>query len=258
MHVKLTASVKRPVRLLWFALRNQFYRVFGYADYKKFIIITRSRTGSNLLVSLLDSHPQTEAFGEMFNLLHGRKSEWVWESIFGYKSRSTKLVGFKIFYYHPADSDDTWVWDRVINDKNIPIIHLKRDNVLRTYLSRQIAAKTKVWHDKSGKSAVDLTDKRVTLSPSDCIEEFKKTEDWVSTTAKKLEGHKTLNITYSDLTGDNQKQTLNSIQSFLGVKPISLSSGMKKQNTERLQDLIKNYKEIENSLQGTPWERFLK
>ncbi|MFT4544634.1 MAG: hypothetical protein ACI9EQ_001094 [Bacteroidia bacterium] len=80
----------------------------------------------------------------------------------------------------------------------------------------------------------------------------------MSTTAKKLEGHKTLNITYSDLTGDNQKQTLNSIQSFLGVKPISLSSGMKKQNTERLQDLIKNYKEIENSLQGTPWERFLK
>jgi LPS sulfotransferase NodH len=256
--MKLVASVKRPLRLLWFTIRNWFYRVFGANNYRKFIIITRSRTGSNLLVSLLDSHPQIEAFGEMFNLLHGRRSEWVWNNVFSYKSKSTKLVGFKIFYYHPQDSDDSWVWDKIYGEKNIPIIHLKRDNVLRTYLSRQIAAKTKVWHDKSGKNSIDLSNKKVSLDPTQSIEEFNKTEAWVENATKRISDHNVLDISYEHLTGEHQKQTLDDIQKFLKVKPISLSSGMKKQNSEKLSDLIENYTEVESHLTGTKWEQFLR
>lgn len=253
----VVASVKRPARLLWFALRNLYYRVFGSDRYTKFIIITRSRTGSNLLISLLDSHPEIEAFGEMFNRLHGNSSEWIWNGVFGYKSKSVKVVGFKIFYYHPLDSDDQWVWERIYNDPSIPIIHLIRENTLQTFLSRQIADKTKVWHDKTGGKMMDAADKRVHLNPADCIEEFEKTEKWMNEVDDRIKDHRSLKISYEQLTGPEQAQTLSNIQTFLGVKAVPLASEMRKQNSEQLSDLIENFAEIEALLKDTRWERFL-
>lgn len=255
--MKLKASLKRAARLTLIGLRNSFYQLFGHNGYKKFIIITRSRTGSNLLVSLLDSHPNIEAYGEMFNRLHGRSSQRVWNGVFGYKSRNVKLVGFKIFYYHPQDSEDTWVWDTIYGDTSIPIIHLTRDNTLQTFLSRQIAAKTKVWHDKSGGKAMDAADKRVVLNPVECIEEFERTETWEHEADRRTQKHRAFKVSYEELTGESQSETLNAIQEFLGVEPIRLASEMRKQNTESLEDLIENFEELEAALKGTKWERFL-
>lgn len=255
--MKLKASLKRAARLTLIGLKNGFHRLFGHKEYEKFIIITRSRTGSNLLISLLDSHPNIEAYGEMFNRLHGRSSQSVWNGVFGYKSKDVHLVGFKIFYYHPLDSEDRWVWDTIYGDTSIPIVHLTRDNTLQTFLSRQIAAKTKVWHDKSGGKAMDAADKRVVLNPAECIEEFERTERWENEADHRTQNHRKLTVSYEELTGENQSETLNSIQEFLGVKPIRLASEMRKQNTESLQDLIENFEELESALKGTKWERFL-
>jgi len=255
--MKLKASLKRAARLTLIGLRNGFYRLFGHKDYQKFIIITRSRTGSNLLISLLDSHPNIEAYGEMFNRLHGRASQRVWNGVFGFKSKSIQLVGFKIFYYHPLDADDNWVWDRVYNDISIPIIHLTRTNLLRTYLSRQIADKTHVWRDEKGNKAVDTEDKRVTLDPDECKAEFIKTEKWVKEADACIVGHRVLQVTYEELTGDGQEACLNRIQEFLKVNPLKLSSGMNRQNAEDIEKLVLNYDELARSLKGTEWERFL-
>jgi hypothetical protein len=38
----------------------------GHTNYVKFIVLSRSRVGSNLLRSLLNDHPAVEAFGEVF------------------------------------------------------------------------------------------------------------------------------------------------------------------------------------------------
>ena len=249
--------MKRSLRLIWIKLLDGFYRIFGSNDYVKFVIITRSRTGSNLLISLLGSHPEIETYGEMFNQLHGKSSNWIWNSIFGFKSRSVKLVGFKIFYYHPLDSDDRWVWDRIYSDKKIPVIHLTRDNVLQTFLSRQIANKTKVWHDQNGKNSFDVENKRVYLNPAECIEEFEKTEKWENEADQKLTDHQTLKVSYEELTGDLQSETLEKIQDFLGVSHVTLASGMRKQNNEALTDLIENYEELKAALTGTRWQKFL-
>jgi len=206
--MKLKASVKRTIRLGMISLRNGFYRLFGSKNYGKFIIITRSRTGSNLLISLLNSHPEIEAYGEMFNQLHGLTSEWIWNSIFGFKSSSVKFVRFKIFYYHPLNSDDRWIWNKIYSDNTIPVIHLVRDNTLQTFLSKQIADKTKVWQNQNGKNFFDDESKRVYLNPKKYLEVFERTERWVNDTDQKPANHRTIKISYEEITGDKQSDTL--------------------------------------------------
>lgn len=44
----------------------------GHYDYKRFIVLTRSRTGSSMLLSFLNSHPNIESHGEIVNRLHGK------------------------------------------------------------------------------------------------------------------------------------------------------------------------------------------
>jgi hypothetical protein len=96
-------------------LRNLLIQTFGQFNknhkYQKFVIIARSRTGSNLLHSLLNSHPSIEANGELFHKTKESSCREIWDSIFVKKNRFLQHVGFKIFYYHPLKSADQEVWD---------------------------------------------------------------------------------------------------------------------------------------------------
>ena len=54
-------------------------------------------------------------------------------------------VGFKLFYYHAQKGKEQAVWDYLKDAKEIKIIHLKRKNILKTYVSQEIALKTDNW-----------------------------------------------------------------------------------------------------------------
>jgi hypothetical protein len=53
-----------------YAMRHDLYQALGSAylhrDYTRFIILGRSRSGSNYLRGLLNSHRRIVAFGELF------------------------------------------------------------------------------------------------------------------------------------------------------------------------------------------------
>ena len=71
----------------------------------KFIIVSMGRTGSTLLKSLLDSHPNIKAFGEelgaVFSLMTTMKDQRaVLFHVFSYPSQ---CVGMKIMYHHIND-----------------------------------------------------------------------------------------------------------------------------------------------------------
>ena len=57
-------------------------KTFGNYDYGKYVIITRARTGSNLLVALLSSHPNIHSHGELFNKTVNRSCSKIWNSTF--------------------------------------------------------------------------------------------------------------------------------------------------------------------------------
>lgn len=234
---------------------NQRNSVFGSFDYEKFIVITRSRTGSNLLMSFLDSHPEIIAKGEVFNRLNEKTTESVWSKFFTKKPKEIKYAGFKIFYYHPMDCENREVWNIIGNNKSIKLIHLTRKNILKTVISREIAAKTDVWTNKD-KHRIDLKDKQISVSIEECMNEIQKTKEYEEKTRNDFKNHALMELTYEDLVENNQK-LMNEVFRFLGVEATSVNSNYKKQNNEELRDLILNYSELSESLQNTKWVDYL-
>ncbi|MFN3241874.1 MAG: sulfotransferase [Planctomycetota bacterium] len=92
---------------------------------RRFIILASQRTGSNLLRSLLDSHPDVTAYAEVFlkdhswfENQHGPKDSpalvaerdadpvaFAQKHVFRDYEESVKAVGFKLFYQHAPEGE---------------------------------------------------------------------------------------------------------------------------------------------------------
>ena len=128
----------------------------------RFIILSESRSGSGLLVSMLRTHPNVICHGEALHRkavaalppldqtsLEERNSDlkgFVERMYaFGEQNPECAAVGFKLFYYHKP-----LLLRRLIKDGGIRFIVLWRDDKLARYASRQIALKTGRWVESSG------------------------------------------------------------------------------------------------------------
>ena len=236
------------------ALKKLKHRLTGHTSYDKFIVLTRSRTGSNLLISLLNAHQNIEAHGEIFARLQNKTTAEIWTSTFGIKKKNIRYVGFKIFYYHPLNSEDTTVWTNLLNDKKIKIIHLQRENLLRVHLSRLIAGKTDVWTN-SGKDKVAAS-KKVKVDIDEMFEDFKQTQFFIEKAKSDFNTHPMTDVRYESLASDKQ-EVMTKVFQFLNLPNEIVSSDLKKQNPEKLEDLIVNHSEVINALTNTEYRHFL-
>ena len=222
-------------------IQNRFNRLFGHSNFKKFIILGRSRTGSNLLVSYLSSHPNIICSTEIFGRVGAFSEEERLSSFFCKKKSLIKAVGFKIFYYHPVDKPNSAIWDLLKNDNSICVIHLTRNDKLRSVVSREVALKNKAWVQHSNKSNKNTT--TVRLDPKSTYNEILRTKNYEKNYRKKFKNHDILEITYEQLIKD-KANTLNSIFNFLEVSHISVKTDMVKQNIPDTTKLVENYDEI--------------
>lgn len=228
----------------------------GNKDYNKLVVLGKQRTGSSLVVTLLRSHPHIELKGEAFRLLENKSCRTIWDENFGRKLPWVKYMGFKIFYHHPDDSDDREVWDLIKQDHEIRIIHIKRNNLLRTYVSKLIAEKTGAWRSPSEKRDGHI-EKQVTVDTEHCINSLKKTIQWEDQYGKKMfPNHPYMEITYEELIS-NLQGTMNNIMAFLNVKQKKVKSILKKQNPEPLKDLVTNYHELVTALEKTEFNHLI-
>lgn len=192
----------------------------------------------------------------MFLRLGDNSTEEIWNKIFKKHPKRIKAVGFKLFYYHPVDSDIKDVWRYIDKDKKIKIIHLKRENILRSVLSRKIADKTQVWKEKNPDITLTTLDKTVTLSRSECEEEFRQTKNWILEANLRFKDHHVFNLNYGDLV-KNRAQTLQDIFSFLNLSNYDVSTDIIKQNKESLEELISNFNSLKESFENSEWEYLL-
>lgn len=234
--------IKKLIKSL---LNHHLYdTILGKKEYGKFVVISRSRTGSNLLVSFLNNHRKIRAFGEKFVYLHNRDTNSIYNEIF--RKKSTKITGFKLFYYHPLDSDDRSIWELLKNDQSIKIIHLRRRNALRAYLSQKIAQNTKVWVN-SGDNNVATDTKKVHLDIDEMFKDFEDTNNDINQTKSTFDEHQMIEVFYEDLIQD-RIETMNRIFDFLNVSRIQVKTTMKKQNPEKIKDLVINYDALKEKL----------
>jgi LPS sulfotransferase NodH len=225
----------------------------GQSQYRKFVVVSRARTGSNLLISLLNSHPQVDARGEMFRRMKGQSVESTLDQVFRRRPRRIAAVGFKIFYYHPLDDHHSHVWDSLRDMDDLYVLHLKRHNVLRTVTSRKLAGGTDIWLDK-GRGAGAKEKPAVRFSAQGLEEAFEQNEAWEADCDERFRNHEMMEIFYEDLVSG--REVLDHIAGFLGVRPHAMSTSLRQQNPEELAALIANFEELRLHFQGSRWATF--
>lgn len=243
-----------------------------------FCIISAGRSGSTLLVTLLDSHPEIRLLGEIFNtrgravqnvsdlyiepfceyqISNSVKRPWL---TFNYLNSlnnypiPNKAIGFKLIdielFRYPE------ILLKLILD-NYKIIHLVRDNPLDYHLSWEIV-KQKLLGQTELKSSFKLapiyldTDQILPALEgySRRIKRFKK--------ILKLMPNSVLTITYEDLVED-RKSIINSILEFLGIpsQDVELSSTLKKIAKGNHSEKIANYQQVKEILAVTKFKKFI-
>ena len=160
-----------------------------------------------------------------------------------------KAVGFKLMYrqlLYFKELTDIFLKERV------HIIHLIRENSLKTHLSALASEKRGLSHSIKPlppiKVSVD-TDRLLRY----CF--------GISATQDKLRNifskNPYLEITYEDFFADNSLVP-DKIADFLGVtKNKWHSPPLKKMNPENVKEIIENYDEVASALKGTAFEKFL-
>ncbi len=244
----------------------------GHTEYVRFIIVSRGRSGTSLLRSLLNDHPQVVTFGEIFrkygaigwdrsdhqatlSQLHLIETDPVaFLETYLFRKYSTRItaVGFKLFYYHARNPEWEPVWHYLREQPDIRIIHLRRENVLATHLSLRRAFLTGKWSNNSGQAEYVPP---LTLSYEECLEAFTKTQEWEEWTEHFFAGQQKLNICYEALSQDYESE-MKRVQAFLGLDYHPTHPRLYKQNRQSLAGSIANYMELKECFSGTLWENF--
>lgn len=237
----------------------------------RFVIMSRGRTGSNLLSSLLRSHPAVRVHGEVVGefvlrdpdqkaeILAVGPREYVKRCLDRALFEST--IGVKFLYYQlERDYEETWgvpgltgVGEFLRSEPDIKVIHLKRLNRLETLTSIRVAAVTKEYQTRNRSSSANHV--RISLAPGDCEEEFNRIGRWERNYDEFFKDHETFDACYETLVAKWQEE-FDRILDFLGVRRRILRTSMQKQRSKHLSETIENYEELKANFSGTEWSAF--
>lgn len=256
-------------------------------DYRRFVIVSHLRSGTHLLRTSLESHPaivcQTEVFNSDDRALPYPLStptaeildQWVYRNF----PPEIRCVGFVLQDYHPwglkvvpgIRENPLWadVWPRLVAMKDLRVIHLRRDNLLRRHLSHVMARQTGNWHawDRDRVDKVShltpppradsqvLGRPAVTLDPARLALDFEEIEHLHRTVVERFQHHPFCSISYEALILDFHG-VCRQVLEFLGVSDISLTAAVAKLEQRSIFESIVNYHALKRQFSGTRWERF--
>ncbi len=232
-------------------VRGLYVSLFGHRNYQRLAIVCNARTGSNFLYMGLCGSPRIKMYHEIFAVRHRRESgknyDQVLATLFQKERRNIECVGCKLFYEHLSAEE----WERFFARKEFKIIHLTRENRLRTIVSQDIAFMTDEWSVSNSDSGKSLKERRLVLDTTTLIARLEEVRDLENRMRQGFADRHILEVTYRELTR-NPEATFQRIGDYIGVDDIDPAvSSMTKQNPERLSQLIKNYDEVCRLLEDT-------
>jgi hypothetical protein len=242
----------------------------GHTDYARFICVGYARTGSTLLMRSLNNHSRIVGFGEIVKnvdrypahyhefennqaLFERDPARFLSAMVFRAYPREVAAVGFKIFYHH-APRDTAWgqaVWEYLLSQPGLKVLHLKRRNMLKTLLSEKQAGETEEWIKYSDNGAAPA----VAIAPDEAEAFFTRLAAWEVEYETLFAAHPRHEVIYEQLTRDLPGQ-LRAIQAFLGVPYEAVSPGTEKRPGRSLASQIVNYDELKAQFAPTPWATF--
>lgn len=249
-----------------------------------FIILSTQRSGSTLLEYCLSVHPQIQCHGELFQPLNPkfkhrsdapsqyaisyeyyREASWVrqlahklWRrqlinqylnGIYA-SSDDGHSLGFKFMYSHAHQLPEVVDW---LRQAKVRIIHLIRENLLKTLVSLEVAKERKNFS-----SWKPLETCQINLNPEQLIAELTRRSQAIESARSRFQRNPYFEMTYESFNTNREKESKRLLQ-FLNIDQFQeLSSPkLKKVNPDALQAIVTNYGEVTRTLRGTDFEKFL-
>ena len=234
----------------------------------RFVILAVPRAGSNLLCTLLNSHPEVLCHHEVFNprgifyaLTHRDGSfsvgslaerqrdplgflERLWDAHVDHG-----CVGFKM----TRGQEETVLW-KVISDATVKKIVLRRRNRIKTYVSERIAVNDGKWEVYQLDEAIPPPDPVRVELPA-LLHHVKVNERFYSDILALLADDEQSFVTtfYEELVASSEQQR---ILKFLEQRSsgVRLEPRSVKQNSRDLRDLIANFDELADAVRHTEFE----
>ncbi len=234
----------------------------------KSIILTAGRTGSTLLQKALEGHSQLKYTGEILcGHISGIPTRQLAEQLFGITLKGKELSdedrtiitdslyidevlkkydGFKLLYYHLTRiPNGVGHYLRARND--ILIIHLRRHNLFKRYVSQAVASRNRQWFRQPKRPFIDESPIMVD------VDDFLKSSRYLTRTAAYFDAFfsgRIMTIYYEDIVAEWDKN-MKLIQDYLGVPREKLPIAVAKVITKPINEMVINYEEIKEYCQDT-------
>lgn len=247
-------------------LVEQYYRAFpNRLPPVRFLVFAQGRTGSTVLMDLLNSHRQISCLGEIFSRNVIRSVQRPVEFAEGLCCLSTNLAsGYKVAVYQITNSQRMAPRDflRRFRERGWSILYLKRTNLLRHAVSDIRGDYTRIFHhtsDKGDTSLKSTRSRRIHVPIDRLFETLKFREDCLTREANALDGFPHFMIEYErDLLSIESKQAvMDRIFEYLSLPACRVKTEYRKVTSRDLSDVLSNHEEIRDAVKGTRYEQYL-
>jgi hypothetical protein len=236
----------------------------------KFVVVSATRSGSNLFCGTLNTHPQLVCFHEMFHknaIYCGPENHERYDfgpvarrdaDPMGFVARIYSIehgfscVGFKMF-----EGQNDAVLHGLVKNGDVKKIVLKRHGLLHAYVSREIARESKVYQSVGPEDRMDAIATKVNVDPKSFEKFVRKRMAFFEKVHVHIGAQPYLGIDYADVSG-GCNGTYRRVLEFLGLDPsVALRTLHQRQNPARLNEKIGNLPELRAEFRGTEYESYL-
>ncbi len=229
----------------------------------RFLIFAQGRSGSTLLVSLLNCHPSLLCDREIFNRrIYGRilfPGAYV-EGCSRRASRGGKSAyGFKVKVYQLTRDQkirDHKKFLHGLHRSGWKFIHLRRKDILRQSLSNQI------YEARGFSSTTDRSHVKPIRIDIDCdrlIRDMKLRIEHNREEDEVLEGIEAIRVRYEDhlLHSENHQATLDDVFAHIGLESVPVRTRLVKLASTSMEDDVANFAALCNRLESEGLDEFL-
>lgn len=232
------------------------------------IILTTQRTGSTFLEDCLESHPDIFSVGELLInginmrapqvLMNWRYAAKLYRFTVGGAWYPTNLMDrffarddkpvkvFKAMYNHLSPP---WTRRYLVADEELRVIHLRRRNLLKSYVSKLLLSKKRLksWQPHAV-APVPVVSTHV--SPQAAIEHMRKAQALYDRYDLLFARHRKMDLVYEDMfeNGKLGEKVTAELCAFLGVPVVPMTSRLIKINPDDLDRMITNYGEVRRAI----------
>ncbi|MEM6775056.1 MAG: hypothetical protein AAF640_09420 [Pseudomonadota bacterium] len=211
----------------------------------RFVIFSRARSGSTLLVDLMNSSPDLFCDGELFverplfprEFIRSRAAVRR-ESVFGFK-----LLSYQMFQVLPERYRFSFLpW--LSQNQGYRIIYLRRRDTLAQEVSNVLAHQRKLFQHRSGRG--DEAPKTQELDITRLMGWLGGNLRYAEYENQVLENLDHLSLIYEDdlLDGQRHQQTLNQALDYLELDPCEARTSLEKISVRPLRESLSNYEEL--------------